>query len=216
MRMNGTGEYYFNTIAIEEYSTLISPSSTYQFDVTNDHVLAWDDHFLYGLKGELGYRISSSITTSLSFDYYFTKKGFRPYLVYEDFDLGRYPLATNSDEQHVSSFNRKTFRLTGQLYFTRSLFIISGVEYIIMDMEIIQYSYMGNSVFWHTEDNCVGIVVGIGLERNLSDRFSLVGTTIYSLAEYNGDKLMYGSFAEDFSFDVGGLEMGLGLRFYWR
>jgi len=222
LRMDGSGEY---TVNYEEITYLypVNGNQSYSFvtpfDVTDGHILSWNNHLLFGFKGELGYRFNDRISTLFSFDYFFTKKGSAPNLVTikdnSAFELDRSASALADDDVY-SYYDRKTLRLLGQFYFTRSFFILSGIEYIIMDAEILRYYYDEESGYDKTSDNCTGLIVGLGIERPVSDKFSLIGTTLYSFSEYNGDQFYYGSYIDDFSFEVGGLEMSLGLRWYLR
>ena len=195
--INGTGDYTKEgTIISEDLEETIS----YSADIDGVDILGWNRDGMARWEVLAGYRFSPRFGACVVFSSYLAKD--RDYT---------YANTGRADTQQIingeikggtsalpsSSYDQTTLRLAGQYYFTPIFFLNAGIEYIAIKTS-------------GSDADTYGVVVGLGMEKELSNKFALVTTAGYSFARYKGDDLGY----TDLNLNIGGLDLGMELRYY--
>ena len=202
--INGGGEYvpdnyYYSDF---EYSADPIPSST---------ELSVDDNRLTCYNATIGYRTSPRLSASLTFSNYASKDGDQssvysyPYRDYPSINANTSGVASDDGFLVGAAYSQKTFRLTGQLYLGRLVFVTGGIEYVFMKRTL--EGRTSDKVY---SDHANGSVIGLGLEQPLNDKFTLVTVADYSFTRYKGDDLGL----DDLDLNIGGFDLGMELRYY--
>ena len=216
--MDGDGWYSLTLDPAITYDYPVDPSAepytiVGYFNVTDRYGYFLNSRNLFGFTPLVGYRFNRRFSVTLSFDYLLSEDGQRVRT------SARYK--TDSDDPIVYDDSRLTQRVlsaAGQFYpGLGGAFITAGIEYDYLKIEI--YTEPNDQVrmenfTYESSDNALGWFIGIGLERPIRPKITLVGMTTYSFTDYDGDKLFFGERADDFKLDVGGFNAHLGFRYY--
>jgi len=218
--MDGDGWYSLTLDPAITYDYPVDPSAepytiVGYFNVTDRYGYFLNSRNLFGFTPLLGYRFNRRFSVTVSFDYLLSENGHRVRT------SARYK--TDSDDPIVYDNSRLTQRVltaAGQFYpGLWGTLITAGIEYDYLKIEIYTETNTQarmEDFAYESSDKTLGWFIGIGLERPVRPKITLVGITTYSFTDYDGDRLFFGERTDDFELDVGGFNAHLGFRYYLR
>lgn len=221
LMMNGKGEADFEDFDVtEDIFDLTYYKSYYESQGNIDNYFeikgaSWKNKLLCGFKPLVGYKFNPKLALTCSYNYYFKKNG----------NYSESESLTDFSLQVDATSKMEYFQNTIQILFQyrpkpqKKFFLAGGIEIISIKAEYnntlnVTGTESGNFLWVIKGSDIIqGMVIGGGIEFPLSlHNTSLTAMALYSMAEYNGNKLLDGINME---LPIGGFEGSFGLRMYF-